>query len=239
MSTTTSPPSSSPSHKRRYQRLGENGPTSEPTSPESIEDDSLVDEHPSSIFRQHSWNNQEVTLEHASTANSSIHVLSNDETAEIRSLKSMSWDDDDDEVIRRYAQPSATPPPPPRDLWEYWTHSLQSLRQAARQRHAARLLTVPSAHEYWQWQITSCLATYCDATDAGIALAAGVCFLWIVGGLLFTVPWWWWYVGLALFVIRVSARRVYERRKRSRSTTVPHMELATQSRHGGEGVGMV
>jgi len=143
------------------------------------------------------------------------------------------WDDlDEDEAgLRRYhmdfSQPQPQQPQPhsrgtrryrniplpaefgswPSRLW----HSFMQLRSSARQRRAARLLTMPS--ESFQYKLHACLVTWCcDATDRGILLVAGCVAAWLLVGWVAGVasPSYWW-GGVALFVVRVSARRVAER----------------------------
>jgi hypothetical protein len=87
----------------------------------------------------------------------------------------------------------------------------QSLRQAARQRRAARLLMMPS--ESWRHKFRAGVISWCcDATDMGIALTASGVAVWIFIGLVSrnTVTVRYWILGLTLFVIRISARRCYE-----------------------------
>jgi hypothetical protein len=90
------------------------------------------------------------------------------------------------------------------------TYHWQSLRQAARQRRAARLLTMPS--ENIRYKIHVCIvSSFCDATDMGIALTASCLLIWILFGLLtHNASMTYWLVGISLFVIRVSARRCYQ-----------------------------
>jgi hypothetical protein len=150
-------------------------------------------------------------------------------------------DDDDDEMnIRRYhldytigrgfqsppgrASPrnGTTDPSVPTDpgnrLWDRLRYKLQqllfhwqSLRQAARQRRAARLLMMPS--ESLRHKLRACVISWCcDATDMGIALTASCVAVWIFIGLVSrrNVTIRYWIGGLTLFVIRISARRGYE-----------------------------
>lgn len=89
-------------------------------------------------------------------------------------------------------------------------HSFCDLRKQARQRRAARLLSVPS--ESFGYQCQHCLVTVCcDATDAGIVLVAVSIVVWILLGWMLALPASWWWMGLSLFVIRVTARRAFER----------------------------
>ena len=86
----------------------------------------------------------------------------------------------------------------------------QSLRQAARQRRAARLLTMPS--ENVRHKFRACfISWFCDATDIGIAFTASCVLLWIIFGILtHNTAIKYWMIGTTLFVIRISARRVYD-----------------------------
>ena len=99
-------------------------------------------------------------------------------------------------------------------LGQCWTAGQQrwtALRQAARQRRAARLLTMPS--ESVRYKVTACLASCCcDATDAGIAFTVAWLTVWLVAGWIFAgrLGSGYWMGGLVLFVVRVTARRCYE-----------------------------
>jgi len=99
-------------------------------------------------------------------------------------------------------------------LGQCWTTGQQrwtALRQAARQRRAARLLTMPS--ESFRYKVTACLASCCcDATDAGIAFTVAWLTVWLVVGWIFSgrLGTGYWMAGLFLFVVRVTARRCYE-----------------------------
>ena len=86
----------------------------------------------------------------------------------------------------------------------------QSLRQAARQRRAARLLTMPS--ENARYKIRACVISwFCDATDIGIAFTASCVLIWIIVGVLtHNSTLNYWVVGTSLFIIRISARRSYD-----------------------------
>lgn len=106
-------------------------------------------------------------------------------------------------------------------LSQVWT-ALGELRQGARQRRAARLLNPNSRHDF-------CQTWFCDATDRGIALAAAVTAAWIVMGMLTQAKAGYWWLGLLLFIIRVSARSVYEavlERKRLQKRNNSTMSLA-------------
>ena len=131
----------------------------------------------------------------------------------------------------------------PRRLWQ----AFLELRTAARQRRAARLLTMPLSTPTTQslcitrYQAVACLLTSCcDATDLGIVLVAVWLSLWLLIGVAAGMGTMWWLVGFTLFVVRISARRVLEfcqrrkRRQRQRlsSTEVvefghAHMPIAT------------
>ena len=103
--------------------------------------------------------------------------------------------------------------------------ALGELRQGARQRRAARLLNPNSRHDF-------CQTWFCDATDRGIALAAALTAAWLVAGILTHARAGYWWTGFVLFVIRVSARSVYEaamerKRLRKRNSTMPLHATAT------------
>ena len=156
--------------------------------------------------------------------NSSSHSLHHDD------------DDDDDweeeDIVRRYHTPHELPLPAefshdslPKRVW----HSFLELRMAARQRRAARLLTMPS--ESFANQCHACLLTWCcDATDRGILLVAAIMTCWLLVGWVAGMPSSYWYTGILLFGIRVSSRSLYEslhrKRRRLRSEAV---ELAATS----------
>jgi hypothetical protein len=86
----------------------------------------------------------------------------------------------------------------------------QSLRQAARQRRAARLLTMPSENVRHKARV--CLISwFCDATDIGIAFTAICVLLWIIIGVLkHKTTMKYWMIGTTMFLIRISARRFYD-----------------------------
>lgn len=90
------------------------------------------------------------------------------------------------------------------------SHHWQSLRQAARQRRAARLLTMPS--ENVRHKVRACfISWFCDATDIGIAFTASCVLLWIIIGLLTrNTAMKYWMIGTTLFILRISARRLYD-----------------------------
>lgn len=141
------------------------------------------------------------------------------------------WElDDDDDIepgLRRYnqhyleyAKPSDIPMPAeftyPSNISDMilsiankiWIHFIE-LRTAARQRRAARLLTMPS--ESWRYQLHACLLTwFCDETDAGILLLVSCSMLWILLGIILDVSSKWWTWGLMLFIFRITARRMFE-----------------------------
>jgi hypothetical protein len=91
-------------------------------------------------------------------------------------------------------------------LFFHW----QSLRQAARQRRAARLLTMPS--ESMRYKFRACIISWCcDATDMGIALTALCVLMWMLIGFVSShTTIQYWMLGTAVFVVRISARRCYE-----------------------------
>jgi hypothetical protein len=141
------------------------------------------------------------------------------------------WELDDDEDIEpglrrynqyylEYAKPADIPMPAeftsPNNISDLvrsianklWAHFIE-LRTNARQRRAARLLTMPS--ESWRYQLHACLLTwFCDATDAGILLLVSCLMLWILLGIILDVSSKWWTWGILLFIIRITARRMYE-----------------------------
>jgi hypothetical protein len=98
----------------------------------------------------------------------------------------------------------------PQRLRRWWYLALthwNGMRHSARQRRAARLLSLPSeTHRAYVCILTVC----CDATDIGIAVAAASVLAWIVVGGLAKMGSGYWMLGLTLFVIRISARRCYD-----------------------------
>lgn len=133
-------------------------------------------------------------------------------------------DDDDDEndiVLRRYhTRVEVTPVefdtgnfPVIRRVW----HSLEQERIAARQRRAARLLA--NADTTLAQRVNSfCVTWFCDATDRGIILAAILCALWLAVGTFVSAKRPYWVMGVVLFTLRISARRITESIKRRRSS---------------------
>lgn len=100
-----------------------------------------------------------------------------------------------------------------RRCWTAGRQRWRELRQNARQRRAARLLTMPS--ESARHRCRACLVSWCcDATDAGIVLTAAWLTLWLVAGLYLVgqegPSVGYWVAGLLLFAVRVTARRCYE-----------------------------
>jgi hypothetical protein len=98
-----------------------------------------------------------------------------------------------------------------RKTWSTITYHWQSLRQAARQRRAARLLTMPS--ESIRYQFRACFISWCcDATDMGIAFTASCVGLWLLFGVLRrpNTSTHYWIIGTTLFLTRISARRLYD-----------------------------
>jgi hypothetical protein len=128
------------------------------------------------------------------------------------------WEDDDDVgAVRRYhldfehARDNLPVPAEfsheslPKRLWR----SFLVLRASARQRRAARLLTMPS--ESFHYKSHACLLTWCcDATDRGILLVVGLVAAWLLVGWAGSMSSGWWWMGLLLFVTRVTARRLLE-----------------------------
>lgn len=146
------------------------------------------------------------------------------------------WDDDDDDVgaVRRYhldfeqhnydynQRDNRSIPLPggsshtdssrefelqslPIRLWR----SFLELRTTARQRRAARLLTMPS--ESFPYKLHACLlTTCCDATDRGILTVVAALTVWLFLGWACQLSAGWWVTGLLLFVMRVTARRLLE-----------------------------
>jgi hypothetical protein len=175
------------------------------------------------------------------TASSPLHsnsvALSRNVSRDSASLGSSTWDeddDDDDDVVnlRRYQLDftAARDVPLPAEfhghtvvdrlryvIQQYSTlawHNWRALRQAARQRRAARLLTMPS--ETIRYKLHACFLSWCcDATDMGIACTAVCILVWILVGVLASHSTVvssrrYWLAGATLFVIRVTARRLYE-----------------------------
>ncbi len=112
------------------------------------------------------------------------------------------------------------------------SHHWQSLRQAARQRRAARLLTMPS--ENLRYKVHACfISWFCDATDIGIAFTASCVLLWILFGVLaHNTAMTYWIIGATLFIVRISARRCYDV---CRSFVVSNISYRRQQRQDQRG----
>eukprot|EP00980_Cylindrotheca_fusiformis_P007338 scaffold1525_cov142-Cylindrotheca_fusiformis.AAC.138 len=122
-------------------------------------------------------------------------------------------------------------------IFQYLWMLFQGRRQQARQRRA-QLLLQQSERDLRQ-SLWICVSTYCDATDRGIMLVVALLLLWIV--LLLTVSdddfrRHWFVSGLILFVVRVSARPLWDyfskQRQRLRVQShdrQSHSPLPTQS----------
>jgi hypothetical protein len=152
-----------------------------------------------------------------SKKNPALHLmLTRSRSSDSEKAFDSDWEDDDEAGIRRYhfdfEARTGIPLPAefsheslPKRMW----HSFLELRTAARQRRAARLLNMPS--ESWMYKTHACLLTSCcDATDLGILLAAIWLALWMVIGLGAGMGSSWWLIGIFLFFLRVSARRIFE-----------------------------
>ena len=156
----------------------------------------------------------------------SEHEEADDHISYARSFEdSMEEEDDDDDendiVLRRYhTRVEVTPVefdtgnfPVIRRVW----HSLEQERIAARQRRAARLLA--NADTTLAQRVNSfCVTWFCDATDRGIILAAILCALWLAVGTFVSAKRPYWVMGVVLFTLRISARRITESIKRRRSS---------------------
>lgn len=210
-----------------------------------VEDEVPVENTSASLYSSPN-NATSVNEEETNSLVSSIrHPLSSDvisNTSESLTPKSLSranssldddWDDDDDaENLQRYSfvlnspnngnihsnnnatMAQHTPLSSSSAFHEHWNN----LRSAARQRRAARLLSMTDQSWYHRMAV-GFLNTCCDATDTGIAVAAGSLLVWLsVGMLFFLTKRWYWWMGCVLFGLRFSARRVCEwwRRKTSR-----------------------
>ena len=215
------------------------------------ETNSLVSPSSDGVFRKSTWtDSSDVDDEDRntgeSTSKSALHLMlsrSRDTNSVVSGIGVDSdWEDDDEAGIRRYHLDfevrSDIPLPSefrhdsvPKRIWQ----SFLELRTAARQRRAARLLTMPS--QSWRYQAHACLITSCcDATDLGIILAAVGLTVWLFVGLAAGMGTSWWLMGFILFFLRVSARRLFEffqakRRKRRQRLSSADMEL------GGHAVG--
>jgi hypothetical protein len=113
----------------------------------------------------------------------------------------------------------------PKRLWQ----AFLELRASARQRRAARLLTMPS--ESFPYKLHACLLTWCcDATDRGIGLVLFGVAAWLLIGLVgSTSPAWWWWMGVLLFVTRVTARRLLESWQDAKRKMRRRQRLSTSS----------
>lgn len=152
---------------------------------------------------------------------------------------SFDLDDDEEEEIglRRYHLDFQKEMPLPAEfshdslvkrLWQGFVE----LRTKARQRRAARLLTMPS--ESFVYRLHACLLTWCcDATDRGILLVMACVIIWLLIGLVTGASARWWTVGVLLLVVRLSARRVVEsirarqQRQQRRRLSLENVELGT------------
>jgi hypothetical protein len=155
----------------------------------------------------------------------SIDRSNNDESSD----NSDEWDDDDDDVgaVRRYHldfeqhnrdrdnHNLPLPGSAAANNHESWYspvrvwRSFLELRITARQRRAARLLTMPS--ESFPYKLHACLlTTCCDATDRGILTVVGLLTAWLFLGWAGSMSAAWWWMGIFLFVMRVTARRLLE-----------------------------
>lgn len=213
------------------------------------------------IFRNPSFKDDETNsvntggggshLEGTSSANGALHLDDDDDLED--------WEDDE-AGLRRYhmdfQSPADIPLPAefshesfPKRIWQ----SFLELQAAARQRRAARLLSMQS--QSCQYQLHSCLLTWCcDATDRGIVVVAVWLSAWLLIGLAARpMPSTWWWMGIFLFVIRISARRCFEylqgrqRKRRQRLSTADAVELrnssvwtdSSGSKHGASSFGEV
>jgi hypothetical protein len=113
-----------------------------------------------------------------------------------------------------------------------FSYHWQSLRQAARQRRAARLLTMPS--ENVRHKVRACfISWFCDATDIGIAFTASCVLLWIIFGVLtHNTAMKYWMIGTTLFIIRISARRFYDVCRSFVSSNISNRRQQRQEQRG-------
>lgn len=173
-----------------------------------------------------------------SITSSPQHQLSTSRSHSSELDSDLDWEDEDDAVRRYHFEYRQEVPLPveftrtslPKRLWQ----SFMELRTAARQRRAARLLTMPSETCWNKTHV--CVVTWlCDATDRGMMLVASMLALWIIVGMMTHASGVWWWTGVVLFVVRVSARRVLEhfhankRLRRQRLSTRDAMELPATS----------
>jgi len=139
------------------------------------------------------------------------------------------WGEEEEAGLRRYHITTDIPLPVEfthNNHYQYYhprtiLHAIQHVWQAfmelriqARQRQAARLLTMPSEHDV-VYNVRACLLTWCcDATDRGIGLVIVCVLAWLLIGWVAApsshLPSWWWWMGMLLFLVRVTARRVVE-----------------------------
>lgn len=169
----------------------------------------------------------------------------------------LDWDEDEDEInLRRYhyldlSAGVVTPRDVPLSaefqghtwvdqLWyvlhQSWTVGRRhwtTLRQSARQRRAARLLTMPSESIRYKLR-ASLLSTFCDATDVGIVVTAVVLTLWMLLGTTTAMGQYvgYWMSGGILFAIRVTARRCYETCSRAASSSSSRQQQQQRRRLG-------
>lgn len=226
MESTSTSPSKTPS--RRYERLA-------PHDDESSDHQEFLESLPTattpSIAATHPLDSNDSSNNNTSVFRKSPYRdnLNSPSMQGLGRPSSFDFEEDEEQhaTVRRYQLDFQVTPAEfshdslPKRVWS----SFLQLRLAARQRRAARLLSLPSESRCTRQSLRACLLTWCcDATDRGILLAAAVMALWILVGISTrqrTRQSWWWYTGIMLFVIRVSARRLYEyalkRRRRTYS----------------------
>lgn len=178
--------------------------------PTSRNNSSLLDDDELGDFAS-DWDDDEINL---SRYNNAIYYSNNGNTTTttMHSSSNSSHNNNNNpfQVVRDVPLPAEFDDSSIQQRCRRWWYLAQThwngMRYSARQRRAARLLSLPSeTHRVYVCILTVC----CDATDIGIAVAAVSVILWIVlGGIARMGPTYWW-LGLTLFMLRISARRCY------------------------------
>lgn len=139
--------------------------------------------------------------------------LNNDEEDET------SLDEEDEVNLRRYhnfVRPAAMEYDTTNSMQQngfggFLVHHWNELRQAAHQRRAARLLSMPNPESTINQATVCFVSTFCDATDSGILVAAVGMFLWIsIGVLLELKSFRYWGIGTLVVLLRFTGRRFIE-----------------------------
>lgn len=160
------------------------------------------------------------------------------------------WEDDEEAYNNlsryhmEYIAPSSIPMPAEFSHFSLRTNyrvqlqqSIAQLRRSARQRHAARLLSMPNDHFLTRLRV-SLIGVCCDATDVGIVLLLSLVCVWLLLGWLLPVRGMYWIMGIGVLMVRVSARRLYSMdcrppTKRRTATSSSAVSLPSQDDESG------